>query len=140
MSDIIDSPENIESSGKHLNALMYTSKDKENIKLKQCEKWNYDKTKFENTIIEQFNLVCDKWFYPNMAQSVFFSGVFVGVFCSGIISDRFGRKTAMFSFLSILIGNLVVIYRCALSIYINEPSSNFQIMFRYIYIVLLIIF
>ena len=118
MSEIIDSFENTEygSSGKHLNALMYTSRYQEDIELKQCEEWNYDTTKFENTIIEQFNLVCDKWFYPNMAQSVFFSGVFVGVFCSGIISDRFGRKTAMFSFLSILIGNLVVIYRCALSI------------------------
>ena len=108
MSEIIDSSENIEygSSGKHLNALMYTSKDKEDIELKQCEEWIYDTTKFENTIIEQFNLVCDKWFYPNMAQSVFFSGVFVGVFCSGMISDRFGRKTAMFLFLSILIGNI----------------------------------
>ena len=107
-SEIIDSSENIEygSNGKHLNALMYTSKDKDDIELKECEEWNYDKTKFENTIIEQFNLVCDKWFYPNMAQSVFFSGVFVGVFCSGIISDRFGRKAAMFLFLSILIGNL----------------------------------
>ena len=121
MFDIVDSPENIQngSNGKHLNALMYTSKDKEDIKLRHCDEWNYDKTIFENTIIEQFNLVCDKWFYPNMAQSVFFSGVFVGVFCSGIISDRFGRKTAMFLFLSILIGNLLVIYRCALSIYIE---------------------
>ena len=108
---LIDSPKNIQYrlSGKHLNALMYTSKDKEDIELRQCNEWNYDKTKFENTIIEQFNLVCDKWFYPNMAQSVFFSGVFVGVFCSGIISDRFGRKTAMFLFLSILIGNLLYV-------------------------------
>ena len=108
---LIESPKNIQSglSGKHLNALMYTSKDKEDIKLKECEEWNYDKTKFENTIIEQFNLVCDKWFYPNMAQYVFFSGVFVGVFCSGIISDRFGRKSSMFLFLSILIGNLLYV-------------------------------
>ena len=82
----------------------YITRKFANVKLRKCEKWEYDQTKFQDTIIEKFDLVCDKWFYPNLAQSIFFSGVFVGVFFSGIISDRYGRKNAMFLFLSILIG------------------------------------
>ena len=82
----------------------YIIKKFKNVTLKSCERWKFDVSKFQNTIVEKFNLVCDNWFYPNLAQSIFFSGVFVGVFCSGIISDRYGRKKAMFIFLSILIG------------------------------------
>ena len=82
----------------------YITKNFKNVTLKNCERWSFDSRKFQNTIIEKFDLVCDNWFYPNLAQSIFFSGVFVGVFCSGIISDRYGRKKAMFIFLSILIG------------------------------------
>ena len=83
---------------------MYATQENGKIPLRKCTEWNYDSGKFVNTVTEQFDLVCDKRFYPNLAQSIFFSGVFVGVFCSGIISDRFGRKPAMFLFLCILIG------------------------------------
>jgi MFS family permease len=86
------------------DASAYGASKSGSVILRKCTKWNYDETMFQDTIIKQFDLVCDRWFYPNLAQSIFFSGVFVGVFCSGIISDRYGRKTAMFLFLSILIG------------------------------------
>ena len=82
----------------------YIIENFKNVTLRNCERWAFDGRKFRNTIVEKFDLVCDNWFYPNLAQSVFFSGVFVGVFCSGVISDRYGRKKAMFIFLSILIG------------------------------------
>ena len=103
---------NISSNQNVMNASFYAAKNGENVSLRKCKEWKYDNKKFSNTIIEQFNLVCAKWFYPNMAQSIFFSGVFVGVFCSGIISDRYGRKTAMFLFLSILIGNQLCLLFC----------------------------
>ena len=77
-----------------------------NVSLRKCTNWGYANSMFEDSVVEQFDLVCDKWYYPNLAQTIFFSGVFVGVFCAGLISDRFGRKKAMFGFLCILIGNV----------------------------------
>ena len=83
-----------------------------NVSLRKCTNWSYDDSMFEDSVVEQFDLVCDKWYYPNLAQTIFFSGVFVGVFCAGLISDRFGRKKAMFGFLCILIGNISHRIRC----------------------------
>ena len=90
---------------------------------------------FGSMVLEQFDLVCDHWFYPNLAQSIFFSGVFVGVFCSGIISDRYGRKTAIFLFLSILIGIFIIFLNSkillCLYIYVYIYIYIFQYFLKY---------
>lgn len=57
-----------------------------------CTSWTYDRTTFSRTIVQQFDLVCDKAEYKNYAQSVFFAGLLLGVFCMGYSADRFGRK------------------------------------------------
>lgn len=69
----------------------------------KCSEWIYDRSTFRDTVVEKWNLVCDYGYYPNLAQSIFFSGVLVGVFVAGVASDRFGRKNTMFSLLCLFI-------------------------------------
>ena len=48
-----------------------------------------------NTIIHEYDLVCSRSQLSNVAQSVYFAGLLVGVFGAGLASDRFGRKATL---------------------------------------------
>ncbi|XP_063045695.1 organic cation/carnitine transporter 2-like [Engraulis encrasicolus] len=54
--------------------------------------WVFSKDRYVSTIVTEWNLVCDDAWKAPFTLSVFFFGVLVGSFCSGILSDRYGRK------------------------------------------------
>ncbi|XP_042890653.1 solute carrier family 22 member 8-like [Penaeus japonicus] len=60
-----------------------------------CTKWSYDTSTFTNTITMQFDLVCDSEYLRAMYQSIYMLGTFVGEPITGILSDRYGRKTVL---------------------------------------------
>lgn len=57
-------------------------------------------------MISDFNLVCDRKQFNNMAEMVFLAGVALGGLVSGIISDKYGRKKTLMTsiFLQALLG------------------------------------
>ncbi|XP_046386293.1 organic cation transporter protein-like [Ischnura elegans] len=57
-----------------------------------CQKWIYDHSIFEETIISEWDLVCHRSQSANIAQTSFMLGILLGNFLFGMISDRFGRK------------------------------------------------
>ncbi|XP_071841267.1 organic cation transporter protein-like isoform X1 [Apostichopus japonicus] len=56
------------------------------------EGWEYDRSTFRSTIIQDFELVCGKDYLPNVAQSLYFVGYLFGSALPGIMSDVFGRR------------------------------------------------
>ncbi|XP_030027828.2 organic cation transporter protein isoform X1 [Manduca sexta] len=60
--------------------------------LQKCLEWEYDRSEVGNTIISEWNLVCDKAGLTSLAEVVFLVGVGVGGVIGGWISDKFGRK------------------------------------------------
>ena len=60
-----------------------------------CTEWTYDRSVFTNTIVQDFNLVCDRKSWKNVAQMVYFFGLIFGVFGAGLLSDKFGRKATL---------------------------------------------
>lgn len=68
-----------------------------------CKLWGHDQTQFKATIVQRWDLVCDKEDWANDAQSVFFLGCLVGVFIAGLLADRFGRHPVCVALLSIYI-------------------------------------
>ncbi|XP_011869932.1 PREDICTED: organic cation transporter protein isoform X2 [Vollenhovia emeryi] len=60
--------------------------------LTKCTEWEYDRTIFPETIISQWNLVCDRTHYANIQQSILMFGVLLGNIIFGSLSDRYGRK------------------------------------------------
>jgi len=72
---------------------------------KPCTAWSYDETDFKGSIVERWNLVCDKGGEENIAQSVFFAGCLVGVFLAGQASDRYGRKPITIALLLVFIAS-----------------------------------
>ncbi|KAL3881602.1 hypothetical protein ACJMK2_028020 [Sinanodonta woodiana] len=73
-----------------------------------CSKWVYDMSVFQDTVVTEINLVCEKTIYRAHATTSLNVGSLLGFIIMGSVSDRFGRKktyvllivlTAVFSFL-----------------------------------------
>ncbi|XP_030621885.1 solute carrier family 22 member 4 [Chanos chanos] len=58
--------------------------------------WEYSTDQYDNTIVTEWNLVCEESWKVPFSLSIFFMGVLTGSFISGQISDRFGRKVTLF--------------------------------------------
>ncbi|KAL8560146.1 hypothetical protein ACOMHN_021641 [Nucella lapillus] len=69
-----------------------------------CEKWVYDKSKFVNTAIIEFDAVCDDSMLGSHSQMSQMAGFLFGVLFFGAIGDKYGRKVAMYM--------AIVIYAC----------------------------
>lgn len=54
----------------------------------KCTEWDYDRSEVGNTIISEWNLVCDKANLTVLAEVVFLVGVGVGGVIGGWISDK----------------------------------------------------
>ncbi|XP_071448529.1 organic cation transporter protein-like [Hetaerina americana] len=60
-----------------------------------CQRWTYDHSIFEETIISEWNLVCHHSQSANIAQTSFMLGILLGNFVFGMMSDKFGRKNPL---------------------------------------------
>ena len=53
----------------------------------------------------KWNLICDRGFLGATLQSVFFAGMLIGSFSTGIISDAWGRKKCIFASMAIMVSS-----------------------------------
>ncbi|CAG5027924.1 unnamed protein product [Parnassius apollo] len=58
----------------------------------KCQEWDFDRSEIGDTVISEWNLVCDRSGLTNLVEVVFLIGVGFGGVIGGWISDKFGRK------------------------------------------------
>ncbi|XP_030621385.1 solute carrier family 22 member 5-like [Chanos chanos] len=63
--------------------------------------WDFSKERYISTIVTEWNLVCDDAWKAPFTVTVFFFGVLIGSFISGVISDRYGRKVIFFTAMAV---------------------------------------
>ncbi|XP_061606953.1 solute carrier family 22 member 4-like isoform X1 [Phyllopteryx taeniolatus] len=59
--------------------------------------WVYGTEVYQSTVVSEFDLVCSQRWKQPFTATIFFLGVLVGSFFSGVLADRFGRKVVLFS-------------------------------------------
>jgi len=62
--------------------------------LEKCERWIYDTSVFQSTIVTEFNLTCDNEWKQTMISTVYMVGMFFGAIILGNAADVIGRKLA----------------------------------------------
>ncbi|CAH1251987.1 SLC22A3 [Branchiostoma lanceolatum] len=55
----------------------------------------YDRSQFEDTVVTQWDVVCDKKWQVNMIQSLWMAGLMFGSFFGGHAADIWGRKPVL---------------------------------------------
>ena len=57
-----------------------------------CTAWEYDLSKFTQTLASEFDLVCEREKLLSIGQTVYFFGQLCSGPMFGVLTDRFGRK------------------------------------------------
>ena len=56
-----------------------------------CREWTYDHSFYKSTIVDEFDLVCDREHFVSMSKSVYQVGYLIASLLSGWMSDKYGR-------------------------------------------------
>ncbi|XP_029073700.1 solute carrier family 22 member 4 isoform X1 [Monodon monoceros] len=79
--------------------------DLEQLEQEGClDGWEFNRDIYLSTIVTEWSLVCENDWKTPLTTSLFFVGVLLGSFVSGQLSDRFGRKTILFTTMAVQTG------------------------------------
>ncbi|XP_069157413.1 organic cation transporter protein isoform X2 [Procambarus clarkii] len=60
-----------------------------------CTHWDFDNSTFSSTITSEFGLVCGLQYLQVAYQTLYMAGNMLGSVVSGLLSDKYGRKTVI---------------------------------------------
>ncbi|XP_067642384.1 organic cation transporter protein-like [Eurosta solidaginis] len=66
-----------------------------------CKEYEYDRSTFEQTVIMEWDLVCDREWLDKLGQTLVMLGIMLGNMIMGLLADKWGRRP-MFVFSCVL--------------------------------------
>jgi OCT family organic cation transporter-like MFS transporter 4/5 len=87
---------------KHRKCYIYEENFQGNKLLKKCTQWVFNDTFYNTTISTEWNLVCDQLHLKALTQNAYIMGT-SGSFLTGIMSDKLGRRTTMYSLILLMV-------------------------------------
>ncbi|VDK84968.1 unnamed protein product, partial [Onchocerca ochengi] len=75
-----------------------------NLSLISCQQgWIYDNSVYIDTLVTEYDLVCDRKYLVDLTSMAFYIGSFIGNVLFGYIADKFGRRVSFFIILATLV-------------------------------------
>ena len=62
-----------------------------------CVDYEFDHSFWVSTMVTEWDLVCENTWLKTLAKMLLFTGFALGSFCSGLVSDKYGRKVAIWA-------------------------------------------
>uniref|UniRef100_A0A8C4X836 Solute carrier family 22 member 6 n=1 Tax=Erpetoichthys calabaricus TaxID=27687 RepID=A0A8C4X836_ERPCA len=80
--------------------------------------WTYKRQEFTETIVSEWDLVCDMKHLRHTSQTIYMIGVLVGAIILGSLSDKFGRRTLLiWSYLQLAVAGTSTAFSPSYSVY-----------------------
>lgn len=70
---------------------------------KDCVSYKYDSSPFDNTIVSEWDLICERGWLASFTQTVLQFGILIGSILFGFLSDRYGRRHTFLSSVTLVI-------------------------------------
>jgi len=64
--------------------------------MEKCSKYNYTSELFDETVVTQWDLVCENSFRSSLISSLSLCGLLIGALLFGYLGDVIGRRNALF--------------------------------------------
>lgn len=77
----------------------------DDINVVACNSWEYDLSFYQSTLVDEWDLVCDREWMISIAKTVYMVGFLVSVVICGQVSDRFGRRPVVIMCLAIFLAS-----------------------------------
>uniref|UniRef100_A0A1A9X3R8 Major facilitator superfamily (MFS) profile domain-containing protein n=1 Tax=Glossina brevipalpis TaxID=37001 RepID=A0A1A9X3R8_9MUSC len=85
--------------------------------------WHYDRSQYPNTVVTEWNLVCEENYLVTLALVVFGVGGLIGNYIFGYLQDMWGRRPSFYAYL------LLEIVACAASAFAWDFNSWLSLRF-----------
>ncbi|XP_077553470.1 solute carrier family 22 member 13-like [Haemaphysalis longicornis] len=104
------------ADGEYSRCRMYAEWNSTGIATVPCTRWEYGPSMYGTSIVEQFDIVCERaWFLP-ISGTIFSVGVICGLLIAGPLADWIGRKPVIqFSVAVLQTASLMILFTRMLS-------------------------
>ncbi|XP_028166129.1 organic cation transporter protein-like [Ostrinia furnacalis] len=100
---ILESNSRNNASSLNFSSVFRNGTFEENKCYSECMKYEYDTGIFDNTIVSEWDLVCERRWLASFTQMVLQLGILIGSILFGFLSDRYGRKNTFLLSITTLI-------------------------------------
>nr|XP_009861187.2 organic cation transporter protein-like [Ciona intestinalis] len=91
-----------------------------------CDKgYHYDKSLFTETVVSEFNLICDRKYLSSLSTSLYYAGMMIGSILFGNLADMIGRKpTIVLTFIGVLGSMFGITYSTSVEMYMAFRTAT----------------
>ncbi|XP_039625239.1 solute carrier family 22 member 6-A-like [Polypterus senegalus] len=103
----------------HLLFLNQSAANTSGLQTEPCRYgWTYNRQEFNETIVTEWDLVCDVRHLKQMSQTVYMGGILAGAIILGGLSDKFGRRRILiFSYLKLAVSGTCTAFSPSYSVF-----------------------
>ncbi|KAK8778170.1 hypothetical protein V5799_020487 [Amblyomma americanum] len=108
------------ADGRYSKCRMYAELNSTDVATVPCTSWEYEPSTYGLSLVQEFDLVCERAWYMPLSCSAFGMGAIGALLVSGPLADRLGRKPVMqFSAVALQAAGVVILFPAILNSFLT---------------------